>query len=150
MSLMNGIFGVAIPGSQADYEEHMQTLRRVDAERQKYEYELEKAKYNQAMNMAQSSMFGQQQYASHQGLGGVRPKQQQAVPRFNPNESEAFQIPMSQLVTMWRLKHGEEWVDMQRSRPPSGKDFYTDALDRLDRASKLEMFDGWCRLKEDA
>ena len=153
MSLMNGIFGGAIPGSQADYEEHMQQLRRVDAERQKYEYEIEKAKYHQAMNMAQNSVLGQQQYASHQGLGGQvkqmgRPKQ--PPPRFNPNDSEAFQIPMSQLVTMWRLKHGDEWVDMQQSRPPSGKDFYTDALDRLDRAGKLEMFDGWVRLKEDA
>lgn len=134
MSLMDGIFGGAISGSQADYEEHMRQLHRVDAERQKYEYEIERAKY-------------------YQGLGGQvkqmgRPKQ--PPQRFNPNESEAFQIPMSQLVTMWRLKHGEEWVDMQRARPPSGKDFYTDALDRLDRASKLELFDGWCRLKEDA
>jgi hypothetical protein len=149
MGIFDGVTG-GQGGLTNDATAYEQNMRRVDAERQKYEYELEKAKYNQAMNMAQGSMLGQQQYASHQGLGGMRPKQQQAVPRFNPNESEAFQIPMSQLVTMWRLKHGDEWVDMQRARPPSGKDFYTDALDRLDRAGKLEMFDGWCRLEEDA
>jgi len=122
MSLMNGIFGGASLGSQVDYEEHLQQLRRVEAAQLK------------------------QQYAAHQGLGGVKQK----MPRFNPNDSEAFQIPMSQLITMWRIKHGEDWVDMSRPRPPSGKDFYTDAFDRLDRANMFEMFEGWCRLKEDA
>lgn len=87
------------------------------------------------------------QYMQAYGSGTQRI---QAVKRFNPNESEAFQVPMSQLVTMWRLKYGDEWVDMQQSRPSSGKDFYTDAFDRLDRAGLFEMFDGWCRLKEDA
>lgn len=123
MSLMEGIFGS--PDSQADYEAYM------------------------AQQAMQGSILGQQ-YNQVIGQAIQNQKRPKPMPRFNPNESEAFQIPMSQLVTMWRLKHGEEWVDMQRVRPPSGKDFYTDALDRLDRASKLEMFDGWCRLKEDA
>ena len=135
MSLMDGIFGGAIPGSQADYEEHLQQLRRVDAERQKTQY---------AMNMAQNSMLGQQ-YAAHQGLGGMK----QTLPRFNPNESEAFQVPLSQLVTLWRLKHGEEWYDAGHSRPEPGKNFYVDAFDRLRNAGCFESFDGWHRLKED-
>ena len=150
---MNGIFGGTIPGSQADYEEHMQQLRRVDAERQKYEYEIEKAKYHQAMNMAQNSVLGQQQYASHQGLGGQvkqmgRPKQ--PPPRFNPNDNEAFQIPMSQLVTMWRLKYGDSWHDGQQTRSEMMKDFYDAAFERLNRAQLFESFEGWYRLKEDA
>jgi hypothetical protein len=144
MGIFDGVTG-GQGGLTKEDAAYQQQLRRVDAERQKYEYEIEKAKYE-----IEKAKYEIEKAKYNQGLGGVRPKQQQAVPRFNPNESEAFQIPMSQLVTMWRLKHGEEWVDMQRARPPSGKDFYTDALDRLDRASKLELFDGWCRLKEDA
>jgi hypothetical protein len=141
---MNGILG----GDMTDYNAYVQQLQRLEMEKAKYVAE-EQMRYNQAMNMAQKSVLGQQ-YAANQGMGVQASRARTPIPRFNPNESEAFQIPMSQLVTMWRLKHGEEWVDMQRARPPSGKDFYTDALDRLDRASKLEMFDGWCRLKEDA
>jgi hypothetical protein len=118
MSLMNSIFG----GSQADYEEHLRQLRRVDAERLK------------------------QQYAAHQGLGGMKQK----LPRFNPNEIEAFNVPLSQLVTLWRIKHGDAWYDAERPRPEPGKDFYTDVFDRLNKANMFEMFEGWYRLKEDA
>jgi hypothetical protein len=108
-------------GSQADYEEHLRQRRRVDAERLK------------------------QQYAAQQGLGGMKQK----LPRFNPNKSEAFQVPLSQLVTLWRLKHGEEWYDAGHSRPEPGKNFYVDAFDRLRNAGCFESFDGWHRLKED-
>jgi len=122
MSLMNSVFGGAYPGSQADYEEHLQQLRRVDAERLK------------------------QQYAAQQGLGGMKQKR----PRFNPNEIEAFNVPLAQLVTLWRIKHGDAWYDAERPRPEPGKDFYTDAFDRLNKANMFEMFEGWYRLKEDA
>ena len=109
-------------GSQADYEEHLRQRRRVDAERLK------------------------QQYAAQQGLGGMKQK----LPRFNPNKSEAFNVPLSQLVTLWRIKHGDAWYDAERHRPEPGKDFYTDAFDRLNKANMFEMFEGWYRLKEDA
>lgn len=109
-------------GSQTDYTTHTSAhVREL--------LEMEKAKYLAAM---------QAQYHQH-------PVEE----RFNPNKSEAFNAPMSQLVTLWRIKHGDEWVDMQRLRPPSGKDFYTDAFDRLDRANMFEVFGGWYRLKED-
>jgi hypothetical protein len=122
MSLMNSVFGGAYPGSQADYEEHLRQLRRVDAAQQK------------------------QQYAAQQGLGGMKQKR----PRFNPNEIEAFNVPLAQLVTLWRIKHGDAWYDAEHPRPEPGKDFYTDAFDRLNKANMFEMFEGWYRLKEDA
>ena len=122
MSLMNGIFGEDYPGSQANYEEHLQQLRRVDEARLK------------------------QQYAAQQGLGGMK----QTPPRFNPNKSEAFNVPLSQLVTLWRIKHGDAWYDADHPRPEPGKDFYTDVFDRLNKANMFEVFEGWYRLKEDA
>jgi hypothetical protein len=122
-------------GEKLAYDEYLQQLQRIEMEREKHT-EAQKVQYGQIMNASHQRRVGQ----------GVQP---QKVPRFDPNKSEAFQIPLSQLVTLWRLKHGEEWADMSRPRPPSGKDFYTDAFDRLDKADMFEMFDGWCRLKED-
>jgi len=108
-------------GSQTDYTTHTSAhVREL--------LEMEKAKYLAAMQAQDHHL---------------------PVERFNPNKNEAFNAPMSQLVTLWRIKHGDEWVDMQRPRPPSGKDFYTDAFDRLDRANMFEVFGGWYRLKED-
>jgi len=114
MSLMNGIFGGSYPGSQADYEEHLQQLRRVDAAQIK------------------------QPYAAHQGM-----------PRFDPNKSEAFQIPLSQAITLWKLKFGDTWFDAHQLRPDVGKDFYADVFDRIKKMGLFESTDGWYRLKED-
>jgi hypothetical protein len=131
---MDGIFGGAIPGSQADYEEYTQQMRRVDAELQKYNQAM-------AMNAAQGSMFGRQQYTSQQS---------RAMPRFNPNESEAFQIPLSQAITLWKLKFGDTWwFDAQEPRVLPGRDFYTDVFDRIKKMGLFESTDGWYRLKED-
>jgi hypothetical protein len=72
------------------------------------------------------------------------------TPRFNPNDSEAFQIPMSQLITMWRLKYGDSWHDGQKTSSEMMKGFYEAAFERLNRAQLFESFEGWYRLKEDA
>jgi len=130
---MDGIFGGAIPGSQADYEEYTQQMRRVDAELQKYNQAM-------AMNAAQGSMFGRQQYTSQQS---------RATPRFNPNESEAFQIPLSQAITLWKLKFGDTWFDAHGPNTLPGVDFYTDVFDRIKKMGLFESTDGWYRLKED-
>jgi hypothetical protein len=129
MSLMNSVFGGSYPGSQADYEEHLlqqhqQRLRRVDAAQQK----------QYAMNMAQNSMLGASGNA----------------PRFNPNKSEAFQIPLSQAITLWKMKFGDTWYDAHQVRPDAGKDFYADVFDRIKKMGLFESTDGWYRLKEDA
>lgn len=66
---------------------------------------------------------------------------------FNPNELEAFQIPLSQLVTMWQVRFGETWVSLPAMYNETG--FFQHAHDRLRRAEKFEVFDNWVRLKED-
>ena len=70
---------------------------------------------------------------------------QAPVKPFNPNEIEAYQIPLSQLVTMWQIKYGDKWVEAISDRDP---DFFVDAADRLSRANMLEEVRGWIRLKE--
>lgn len=75
--------------------------------------------------------------------------QQNAVPaaRCDPNNREAYLIPLSQAVTMWQVKHGDKWYDAQRARPPIG-DFYCDVFDRIKKAELFESVDGWYRLKD--
>ena len=63
---------------------------------------------------------------------------------FNPNELGAYQIPLSQLVTLWRAKYGDEWVET------FDEEFWSDALSRLKTADKLESARHWHRIKEDA
>lgn len=123
-------------GEKLSYDEYLQQLQRIEMEREKYT-EAQKVQYGQIMNASHQRRVGQ----------GIQP---QKVPRFNPNESEAFQVPLSQLVTLWRIKHGDAWYDAERPRPEPGKDFYTDVFDRLNKANMFEMFEGWYRLKEDA
>jgi hypothetical protein len=88
--------------------------------------------YNQAM---------QQKMANQ----AVKPE-----PRFDPNKSEAFQIPLSQAITLWKLKFGDTWYDAHQVRPDPGKDFYADVFDRIKKMGLFESTDGWYRLKEDA
>jgi hypothetical protein len=141
---MNGILG----GDTTDYNAYVQQLQRLEMEKQKFIAE-EQMRYNQAMNTAQNSVLGQK-YATHQGLGVQASRARTPIPRFNPNDSEAFQIPMSQLVTMWRLKYGDSWHDGQQTSSGLMKDFYEAAFERLNRAQLFESFEGWYRLKEDA
>lgn len=70
------------------------------------------------------------------------------LPRFDPNKSEAFQIPLSQAVTMWQVKHGDKWFDGHQPTPREGDDFYADVFGRLKTAGLFENIDGWYRLKE--
>lgn len=73
----------------------------------------------------------------------VAPKK--APVRFNPNDHEAYVIPLSQLVTMWQIKFGDKWVEAMADKD---SDFFVDAADRLSRANMLEEVRGWIRLKE--
>lgn len=65
---------------------------------------------------------------------------------FNPNKIEAYQIPLSQLVTLWRAKYGDEWVNGNDAHK---YDFYSHACTRLTASGLFENVHGWCRLKED-
>jgi len=70
---------------------------------------------------------------------------QQAVKPFNPNDQEAYKIPLSQLVTLWQAKFGDEWVQKFED------EFWHDAMFRLKAAGKLEEAKHtWFRIKEDA
>lgn len=69
----------------------------------------------------------------------------QAMKPFNPNEIEAYMMPLSQLITLWQAKYGDQWV------ATFGDGFWEDAYHRLHRAGKLEEArGGWFRIKEDA
>ena len=86
--------------------------------------------------LAQSMMNTKNTVAGHV-LG------QQASKPFNPNEHEAFKIPLSQLVTLWQAKYGDEWVEVFED------EFWSDAMSRLRVADRLENTRHWFRIKED-
>lgn len=64
---------------------------------------------------------------------------------FNPNEIEAYQIPLSQLVTLWQAKYGDKWVEL---REVSDTEFFGHAADRLVRNALMEECRNWMRIKE--
>jgi len=103
--------------------------------------------YHQQMERRIQAAQQQQMYNSMLGMGAQKPST--PIPRFDPNKSEAFQIPLSQAITMWKLKFGDQWFDGHQSRPEEGKDFYADVFARINHAKLFEQVDGWYRLKED-
>lgn len=116
------------------YEEHLQLLKM----QQEIEAQKLRAREQQALNqIAMNSSPGT--------LGGYG---QQKKERFNPNSREAFQIPLSQLVTMWQIKHGDQWVEADAPIAPNDDPFYIDGLRRLLKAELFEEYNGWVRLKE--
>lgn len=70
----------------------------------------------------------------------------------NPNKREAYVIPLSTLVNMWRAKYGDLWVDVSEI----DEEFWMDASSRLHRNKLMEEIEfresntPWARLKEDA
>ena len=73
-----------------------------------------------------------------------------AIPVRNPNDCEAYVMPLSSLVNLWRAKYGDKWVDVSEI----DDEFWSDASARLHRNSKMEEVDfnyePWARLKEGA
>jgi hypothetical protein len=69
----------------------------------------------------------------------------------DPNKREAYAIPLSRLVDMWRIKFEDKWVDVSEL----DEEFWSDASGRLHRNKLMEEveFNGsntpWARLKED-
>ena len=70
----------------------------------------------------------------------------------NPNTREAYVIPLSRLVNLWRAKFGDVWVDVSELEDA----FWMDASARLHRNKLMEEIEfresntPWARLKEDA
>ncbi len=87
------------------------------------------------------SMINTKNTVAQQTLQGVY-----ARSAFDPNASEAYQIPLSQLVTLWQAKFNDVWVDMGIEH----ETFWRHAHRRLSNAHKFENVEGWVRLLEDA
>ena len=70
----------------------------------------------------------------------------------NPNQREAYIVPLSTLANMWRAKYGDLWVDVSEI----DDEFWMDASSRLHRNKLMEEIEfresntPWARLKEGA
>lgn len=93
---------------------------------------------------ALSNSMAQTKQAMAQSIQGLQAADRN---RIDPNKSEAFQIPLSQLVTMWQVRFGDEWLDDDQKLDDT---FYRHAKHRLDHNGLFERFDGYLRLKENA
>lgn len=68
----------------------------------------------------------------------------------DPNKREAYAIPLSRLVDMWRIKFEDKWVDVSEI----DDEFWSDASSRLHRNKLMEEIEfresntPWARLKE--
>lgn len=75
-------------------------------------------------------------------------QQAKQAEEFDPNKSEAWTMPMSALVNLWRAKYLDEWVIL---RSDEVENFWYQAVRRLKLGHKFEEAPGqWVRLKEDA
>lgn len=135
------------------------------AEQQKqYEKAVERAEQDRRVKeeYARQMMGAQQgviQGGAYHGQGLLQQQYQQAqlqaamqqakqAEEFDPNKLEAWTMPMSALVNLWRAKFLDEWVIVRtRELEP----FWQAGFTRLNRASKFEEAPGqWVRLREDA
>lgn len=111
----------------------------------------------QAMQNAQAAqnMHAAQQMSMY---GGQRAVKQRSTIVSNMrgvddlNKREAYAIPLSRLVDMWRIKFEDKWVDVSEL----DEEFWSDASSRLHRNNLMEEIEfresntPWARLKEDA
>ena len=100
----------------------------------------------QLQNVYNTGVLGQAQ------IVGAIPSTAIPTPRKsrNPNDCEAYVMPLSSLVNLWRAKYGDKWVDVSEI----DDEFWSDASARLHRNSKMEEadfnYEPWARLKEGA
>lgn len=84
-----------------------------------------------------------------QSLLGQIPVTPRKPPR-NPNDCEAYSMPLSSLVNLWRAKYGDKWVDVSEI----DDEFWSDASARLHKNKMMEESDmnnePWARLRENA
>jgi hypothetical protein len=104
------------------------------------------------MSSAQQSNALKNIYAQMQAQAGAS-KMRKAPPVVdNPNQREAYVVPLSTLVNMWRAKYGDLWVDVSEI----DEEFWMDASARLHRNKLMEEIEfresntPWARLKEGA
>ena len=144
MGLFDGVFKSDIQ-LEEEYRRHLENLKLQQV------MEVEQRRIDKLQQQVYGGAIGAQigtQQAYNQAFNQGAQKPLRPLPRFDPNKSEAFQIPLSQAVTMWQVKFGDKWFDGHQSRPEDGKDFYADVFARLRKADLFEDIDGWYRLKE--
>lgn len=133
-----GIFDGLGSVDKYEYDEYTQQAK-LTHEMQMQKMQMQNAAMNRGLMNA--NVLGQGAYIRGTLPGAaVQPKE-----RFDPNKHEAFMIPLSQLVTMWRLKYGDEWLDASMVHDGS---FYAHACTRLNNNDMFENANGWVRLKE--
>ena len=104
----------------------------------------------QNMVVQGSGYSGQELYG--QAIAGAS-KMRKAPPVVDdPNKREAYVIPLSTLVNLWRAKFGDLWIDVSEL----DDEFWSDASARLHRNKLMEEIEfresntPWARLKEGA
>ena len=113
---------------------------------QRYTHALAQSMMNTKANTLQTI------YATNTIPGGVHPSTAVPVPlpRRNPNDCEAYVMPLSSLVNLWRAKYGDKWVDVSEI----DDEFWSDASARLHKNKMMEESDmnnePWARLRENA
>lgn len=131
----------------------MKTLGEDLKEKLEWVYEQE---YKKLQNQSMSGVIQGGKYAG-QGMygGGVKAATshiKKGPPIVdNPNQREAYIVPLSTLANMWRAKYGDLWVDVSELED----EFWMDASSRLHRNKLMEEIEfresntPWARLRED-
>ncbi len=136
MSLLNSMLGGAAQGLGGGLQNAAQ-----QAPESLLEQQMRAQLAQQYTSALGQSMINTKNTVAQQTLQGVY-----ARSAFDPNASEAYQIPLSQLVTLWQAKFNDVWVDMGIEH----ETFWRHAHRRLSNAHKFENAEGWVRLLEDA
>jgi hypothetical protein len=134
MAAQGRVGGVPTSPMEDAYNNHMQQLHE-EEELKRQHLAMQANVYSQ--QLAQSMMNAKQAT-----LMGAYAKQA-AIKPFNPNDSAAYTMPMSNLATLWKAKHGDAWVET------FDEDFWRDARARMSKAGMFEEAHGWFRIKED-
>jgi len=82
--------------------------------------------------------------------GGSGQQHQKKMYDYDPNKEPSWKIPLSELITLWRVKFGDVWVDVSDLE----ETFWYRASMRLSQNKLFEEGDTrdstpWVRLKED-
>jgi hypothetical protein len=132
MAAQGRVGGVPTSPMEDAYNNHMQQLHE-EEELKRQHLAMQANVYSQ--QLAQS-MLNTKNAVSHSIY-------QKAIKPFNPNTQDAYKIPLSNLVTLWQAKYGDEWVENFE------EDFWRDARARMSKAGMFEEANGWYRIKED-
>lgn len=154
MSLFDDVFksGGSIEAARREQLERIQVEKMRGLEQRHIDQMTQSTLQNSALNTYGTGLgaqMGSTQQAYNQAMQQKMANQAvKPLPRFDPNKSEAYLIPLSQAVTMWQVKHGDNWYDAHELKTPMSADFYSDVFGRLKKAELFESIDGWYRLKE--